>query len=356
MRTGRSSRRLAVLCLAAWDGERRAIQPLIESLIYRSPLAAGDRHLAVMLVQGVLRRMQDLDAVISRFSRFPLSRMKSLTRMALRIGVYQLLFLDRIPESAAVNETVNVLQEEHQPRWLVNFTNGVLRTVAKNRTALRGPDGGGMEGTGIHNHPEWLVRRWEAAYGQDNAREICRRNNREPVLTIRINTLQTDAAGLAGRLRDKGYTARPGRYAPQSLVVESFSGPVADLPGFAEGLFHVQDEAAQLVSLLLAPFDKGAVHLDACAGLGGKTCHLAQLLADGAELTAVEPNNHRFRLLEQNIRRLHLTGRVRLFHGRLERFAELAAGAVPPDCRGCALLRYRGHWPAPRYPMEPAAR
>jgi 16S rRNA (cytosine967-C5)-methyltransferase len=355
MRTGGSSRRQAVLCLTAWDRERQAIQPFIESMIYRSSLAAGDRHLAVMLVHGVLRRMQHLDAVVSRFSTFPLSKMKPLTRMALRVGVYQLLFLDRVPESAAVNETVNVLKEEHQPRWLVNFVNGVLRSVTKNRTALRGVEREEEGGTGIPNHPEWLVRRWEEAYGRDTARKICRRNNREPVLTIRVNTLRTDAAELAGRFRDRGYEVRPGRYAPQSLVFETFSGTVADLPGYGEGLFHVQDEAAQMVSLLLAPFDRETAHLDACAGPGGKTCHLAQLLADGAELTAVEPNNYRFRLLEQNIRRLHLAGRVTLFHGRLGRFAETLPDrfhriVVDAPCSGTGVI---GRHPDIRWNRQP---
>lgn len=320
MSRGSSSRRLAVLCLAAWEGEKRAIQPHIDSLIYRSPLPVGDRHLAVMLVHGVLRRMQYLDAVITRFTRFPLARMKPLTLMALRVGVYQLIVLDRIPDSAAVNETVNVLREERQPRWLINFANGVLRSIARNSGTIPGPEEEEQR-AGILNHPDWLIRRWEDAYGPEMAREICRRNNREPLLVLRVNSLLTSAADLGGLLREAGYAARPGRFAPQSLVLESFSGPVAGLPGYERGLFHVQDEAAQLVSLLPAPFASGERYLDACAGPGGKTCHLAQLLADGARLTAVEPNGHRFRLLEQNIQRLGLTERVTPVQGRLEDIA-----------------------------------
>lgn len=325
MSRGSSSRRLAVLCLTAWDREKRAIQPHMDSLIYRSSLPAGDRQLAVMLVHGVLRRMQYLDAVISRFSRFPLARMKPLTLMALRVGVYQLLVLDRIPDSAAVNETVNVLRVERQPRWLINFANGVLRAVARNRLAISGLDEEERR-AGILNHPAWLTSRWEEAYGPEKTREICRRNNREPLLTLRVNTLLTSTDELAGLLGAAGHAPRPGRFAPESLVVDSFSGPVNGLPGYEQGLFHVQDEAAQLVSLLLAPYERGAENLDACAGPGGKTCHLAQLLADGSLLTAVEPNGHRFGLLAENIRRLALTGRVRPVQCRLEDFA-----ATGPD-------------------------
>lgn len=352
MGTGMNSRRLAVLCLTVWDGERRAVQPRIESLIYRSSLAANDRHLAVMLVNGVLRRMQDLDGVIASYSSFPLARMKSLTLMALRVGVYQLLFLDRVPDSAAVNETVQVLKKEHQPRWLINFVNGVLRSVAGNRAVL---SQAAREDT-VLNHPEWLVSRWRVAFGPERARAICRRNNREPPLTLRVNTLRAEAAGLAAMLRMKGYAVRPGTYAPQALVVESFSGPVAELPGYAEGLFHVQDEAAQLVPLLLAPFDRQAGNLDACAGLGGKTCQLAQLIGEQAELAAVEPNRHRFRLLEENIRRLRLTERVKLFQGRLEDFA--ATGPPPfhrivvdAPCSGTGVI---GRHPDIRWNRQPA--
>ncbi|MGW8161382.1 MAG: 16S rRNA (cytosine(967)-C(5))-methyltransferase RsmB [Desulfobulbales bacterium] len=355
MRTDKSSRRLAVLCLTRWDKEKQAIQPHIESIIYQSSVSSNDRHLAVMLINGVLRQMQSLDAIISRFSRFPLSRMKSLTLMALRIGVFQLIFLDRIPVSAAVNETVKVLKEEHQPRWIVNFVNGVLRSIAKNKTDISRPEEQDEKGTYIYNHPEWLVRRWQTAFGIEKTRTICQQNNKEPVLSLRINTLQTNPKQLAGLLQGQGYTVRQGRYAPQSLVVESFSGPVAILPGYEEGLFHVQDEAAQLVSLLLAPFEKENRYLDACAGLGGKTCHLAQLVDDQAELTAVEPNKHRFHLLEQNIMRLHLGRRVKLFQGGLENFTEIQPGwfhriLVDAPCSGTGVI---GRHPDIRWNRKP---
>jgi 16S rRNA (cytosine967-C5)-methyltransferase len=353
--TGRTARQLAVLCLLRWDRDHQAMQPHLDALIHASPLSAQDRQLSVMLVQGVLRRLQYLDRVIAGFSRFPTAKMKPLTLMVLRVGVFQLLFLDRIPDSAAVNESVRVLREERQPRWLVSFANGVLRAIARNREGLPGPEEPDAQGAPILNHPEWLVRRWQEAYGRAQTVGICRANNGEPVLTLRVNTLQTTTAELAGKLKSYGCAVQPGRFAPDSLVLEKFAGPVTGLPGYAEGLFHVQDEAAQLVSPLLSPLAPGQRCLDACAGLGGKTCHLAQLLPEGAELLAVEPSPYRIRLLAQNLARLHLAGRVKQFQGRLEDFAAAPPGGfarilVDAPCSGTGVI---GRHPDIRWNRKP---
>lgn len=352
---GRTVRRLAVLCLLGWDRERQAVQPHIDALIHDSPLSVPDRQLAVMLVLGVLRQMQYLDGIIAGFSRFPLAKMKPLTLMALRVGVYQLLFLDRIPDSAAVNESVRVLREERQPDWLVNFANGVLRTVARNKKGLPGPEVPDAQGLLTLNHPEWLLRRWQATFGRERTALICRANNREPALTLRVNTLRTTGEELTGMLQAHGCTLRPGKFAPESLVLDQFSGPVTGLPGYDEGLFHVQDESAQLATLLLAPLSQGHRCLDACAGLGGKTCHLAQLLLEGAELVAVEPSANRFRLLAQNLQRLRLENLVRQFQGRLEDFAAAQPGQfsrilVDAPCSGTGVI---GRHPDIRWNRKP---
>ncbi|MDH3328680.1 MAG: hypothetical protein OEM01_05550, partial [Desulfobulbaceae bacterium] len=301
-----TSRQLAVLCLSSWCRQKQAIGPLVDTIIHGSALQPVDRHLAVNLVQGVLRQMQSLDTVITRYSKFPLGKMKTLTLMTLRVGVYQIMFLDRIPESAAVNETVKVMKLENQPRWLLNFVNGVLRTIVRNKSHLPAPNVTDGENGSPLNHPEWLVHRWQARYGAKLARAICRANNKEPFLTLRVNTLLAGSDELAELLSRHGYNVRPGKYAQGSLVLESFAGPVTSLPGYEEGLFHVQDEAAQLVTQLLGPFGGQGNYLDGCAGLGGKTCQLAEMLSHQAKLFAVEPSSQRVTLLEENSRRLKL--------------------------------------------------
>lgn len=339
----KSSRLLAVRCLSAWERRRQPIAPVIEAHIHNSGLQPADRHLAVNLVQGVLRQMQFLDAIIARFSRFPLDRMKTLTLMTLRVGVFQIMFLDRIPESAAVNETVEVMKRENQPRWLLNFVNGVLRSIVRNRNRLPRPDTADQEFELPLNHPRWLVERWQARYGPDKTGEICRHNNREPQLTVRVNRLRTGPDELARLFAQHGLQARPGKYAGHSLVLESFTGPVTDLPGYRRGLFHVQDEAAQLVTQLLAPFTGQGNYLDGCAGLGGKTCQMAQLLPGGAGLYAVEPSSVRIKLLEENCRRLQLDN-ISVHHGRLDSFIKTAPGLfagvlIDAPCSGTGVIR-----------------
>jgi len=341
---GKTSRHLAVTCLVQWERDRSAIQPLVSSTIYSSPLAAGDKQLAVTLVQGVLRQMEYLDAIISRFSQHPLAKMKPLTRMALRIGVYQLLFLDRVPASAAVNETVKVMKAERQPGWIISFVNGLLRTISRSRSGLPGPEMGGENGSVMLNHPQWLVRRWQKRFGQKKTEEICSLNNSEPQLVLRVNTLRTDAGSLAERFAEKGIQATRGRYAPDSLVVVSSAGAVTEMPGYEKGLFHVQDEAAQLATFLLGPFVEDRDYLDACAGLGGKTCQLAQLVTERSTLVAVEPSHHRYRLLQENLRRLGFGGRVQCVSGEIGGFVASAlrlyhAVLVDAPCSGTGVIR-----------------
>lgn len=351
----RTARHLAVLCLVRWDSDRNALQHHLDTLIFKSGLRAQDRQLGVMLVQGVLRQKEFLDRVIAGFSRFPLAKMKALTIMTLRVGVFQLLCLDRIPDSAAVNETVKILRHEKQPRWLINFVNGVLRTVARNKESIVVSDAEQPEEEFVANHPEWLVRRWQQQFGQKKTRRICAANNLMPEAVLRVNTQRTTTEKLLGLLQEQGHHAGPGRYAPDSIRLESFSGSPGSLPGYADGFFHVQDESAQLVSLLLGPFEGTMSCLDACAGLGGKTCHLAQLMEAGSRITAVEPSGHRFTVLGLNIERLRLTGHVQTFQGKLDDYCRTNPEAfdrilVDAPCSGTGVL---GRHPDIRWNRQP---
>jgi len=297
------------------------------------------------MVYGVLRQLEYLDIIISRFSRHPLRKMKTRTLMALRLGVYQLLFLDRIPESAAVNETVKAFRgKKGQPNWLVGFVNATLRAIGSKRSLLPGPDCGGQRGLPVLNHPQWIVKRWEKNFGRKTSNEICSQNNREPVLCIRTNTRLINRSDLQVILQEKGVLATVGKYSPDALLLESFSGPITTLPGYNEGLFQVQDEAAQLIAFLLGQFGSSKFYLDACAGLGGKTSHLAQLIPGDAQLTAIEPEDKRFALLESNLIRLRLTERVRKFHMTLDQFCDtikekFAAILVDAPCSGTGVIR-----------------
>ncbi len=335
--TGRGA---AIETMYRWQDSGRPVDAFLEPVARDLP--ARERHLAKQIVYGILRNLQTLDLVIGNTASHPLRRMKPRTLAALRVGAYQLLFLDRVPPSAAVNETVRALKKMRQPRWLLSFVNGVLRAIARAGDSLPGRDSAG--GRSLSNHPRWLVDRWQARFGRAAAEAICRANNEPPPLTLRVNSRRIDRPGLLARLEEAGCPAAPGHVAPDSIVLQGRTGPVTELPGYGEGLFLVQDEAAQLACLLAGSPGRGIRCLDACAGLGGKTASLLLAAENDVMLAAVEPDKRRFRLLEENMARLGLSGQVLPFAGTLAQFAATAAGPfdlifIDAPCSGTGVIR-----------------
>lgn len=333
-----TARSLAIACLAAWSGSCKPIQGYLDVMIHDSSLSSEDRQLAVMLVMGVMRRQGYLDLLISRFAKTALSKMKLLTLAALRVGVFQLCFLDRVPDSAAVNETVAALKKMRQPAWLLGFVNATLRSITRQKDNLPQPETLAPE----IDHPSWLVERWRKNFGEGKMREICRINGLEPQLCL--NSLHTSREKLAQLFAEQGISSVPGKYAPDSLLVPDWRGAITALPGFVEGLFQVQDQAAQLACRLLGPFRENGRYLDGCAGLGGKACAIAALLPARSSLTAVEPDERRVRLLQENLAREGMADRVEIFHGDMAAFAatqpQLFDGIlIDAPCSGTGVIR-----------------
>ena len=325
--------------LLAWEKSQEPLDQVLDTMLSGAAVDdSRDKQLVMALVYGVVRWQGYLDAIIQKFSSHPLRQMKPLTLAALRVGLYQLVFLDRVPESAAINETVQGLKSARQPKWLTGFVNGVLRAMARKRASLPAPD----EAAAVLSHPAWLVARWEALFGPERTRRICWTNNTLPPLVLRVNTLHISVDDWMSFLRKKGIDCERGVFAQEAARVNDFHGPVTTLPGYGEGFFVVQDEAAQLVTQLLAPFT-GARYLDACAGLGGKALHLAQLLPESGMVVAVEPSHKRQALLKANLQRLG--GAEMEIHGTtLQEFAGQRQGTftgvlVDAPCSGLGVIR-----------------
>ncbi len=335
----KNSRLLAMEILLAWEKSLEPLDQVLENGVAgKGSVDPRDRQLVMAMVYGVVRWQGYLDATISGSSTHPLKKMKPLTRAALRVGVYQLLFMDRIPESAAINETVQALKRAGQPKWLTGFLNGLLRTIARRKASLPAPD----DAAAVLSHPKWLVERWREQFGAERTVRICAANNLLPPLVLRINTARIPVEEYLRLLRDNGMECERGRFAQEAVRLPAFRGNVADLPGYGDGFFQVQDEAAQLVTQLLAPFACGA-YLDACAGLGGKTLHLAQLVSEGAHLVAVEPSEKRRVLLQDNFCRLGYKT-PELYPGTLQQFAEQCQDRfkgilVDAPCSGLGVIR-----------------
>lgn len=274
------------------------------------------------LVYGVLRQREYLNHLLSLLSKKPAHQLDPFLYMTVLVGLYQLFCLDRIPESAAVNEAVNAVKRAGLASHLHGFVNGVLRNAARKRNQLPGPQESYGDGRPFLNHPGWLTKRWTKRYGQQEMERICAINNLEPQLVLRVNTEAVEKDEYLEQLVRFGINASAGKYAPDSLVIDNFQGAITTLPGYREGFFQVQDEAAQLASLLLGPFQKCGSYLDCCAGLGGKTGHICQLAGFCAEIVAVEPEAQRQRLFHENMARLFPKREIALHPMTLDEYAK----------------------------------
>jgi 16S rRNA (cytosine967-C5)-methyltransferase len=348
-KTNRSVRYIAIEILISWEEDHLPVDQVMENQTADTAFSdPRDRQLLTALVYGVLRWRAYLDWVVEKFSKYPLARMKNRTLQALRLGIFQLIFLDRVPASAAINETVQALKDMKQPKWLTGFVNGMLRSVAREQdnipTPLREKNSGSLPAAVRLSHPEWLFKRWQQRYGEEDAISICRANNTMAPICLRVNTTLTTPAALLEKLSKEGLIAAPGKYSPLALRLVDYSGPITSVPGFAEGLFQVQDEAAQLVSMVLGPLQPEGTYLDGCSGLGGKTTHLAQELAAGSKLLAVEPNSGRLRKLQENLVRLRLDHRVTIVEGTLssllpENKEKFTGVLIDAPCSGMGVIR-----------------
>lgn len=342
-----NARSRALLILRRWENEGVPLD-LVMAEALRQPFAEPrDLQFCRALVYGVVCWRGYLDALLASLSAHPLAGMKPLTRQAMRCGLYQLLLMDRVPPSAAINETVQLLKEAGQPRWLTGFVNGVLRRASRELATL--PQPGDLAGTAkglahhdLVSHPGWLYKRWVGRYGEDGALSMCRANNAGAPLTLRVKA-RVGRDDLLAKLGLAGIVVEPGRCAPTALILPGYRGAVTALPGYEEGDFQVQDEAAQLVVSLLGVLAEGR-WLDACAGLGGKTTQLAELAGPGVKVVAVEPEARRFELLGTNLQRLGLSAAVETRFGTI---ADLAAMGnqqfqgilVDAPCSGLGVIR-----------------
>jgi 16S rRNA (cytosine967-C5)-methyltransferase len=246
--------------------------------------------------------------VISRLSKTPFHKIDGSVLNIIRIGLYQILFHSRIPPSAAVNDSVEMTKAV-APLWVVRFVNGLMRSAVRRAKELPMPDYADDPVQAIavrESHPLWLVERWVDRLGAEETKQLCVANNRIPPLTVRANTLKTSRQDLHHSLEDHVGQIEPTRFAPDGLSLRGLRDSIGDIPSFKDGWFQVQDEAAQLITHLLDP-KPGERVLDACAGLGGKTGHIAQLMKDNGQIKAMEKQSWKLNQLKTSLARLGIS-------------------------------------------------
>ena len=266
-----------------------------------------DRALATEIVIGTLRWQRALDTVIEHAAGRAIGSVDADVLLILRLSLYQLLHLDRVPAAAVVDDAVNLTRAARQTR-AAGFVNAVLRTLSRQRTHLGLPPRpaapvsheGALEYLGItQSHPDWLVARWLDRYGFDAAAAWVEFNNATPVLTIRANRLRTTRDALRQRLLDAGVDTAPTPYAPDGLLVHG--GRLPDVRGDFRGLFTIQDEASQLVTRVVGA-QPGETVLDLCASPGGKATAIAATMGGTGLVVACDARPRRMRLLAAAVR------------------------------------------------------
>jgi 16S rRNA (cytosine967-C5)-methyltransferase len=296
---------LALRILAAAEANDRHVEDLLAEALKKHPdLPRPERALLLELVQGVKRWELRLDYLLARLSRLAWRKVHPLVRHLLRLAAYQILYLDRIPAHAAVDEAARLARSRKLPVSHIGFINAILRRLAAGETPPlpRVEDDPAAALAVASAHPDWLAARWLARDGFEATQARLAANNRVPPLTVRVNTMRTDRAGLLERLGREGVTAVPCAYSPMGLTIQDFHQAPANLPSHREGLWLFQDEGAQLTTLLL-PLAPGQTILEIGAGRGGKTTHLAERLGDLGLILAVDYHRQRLGSLRQNLRR-----------------------------------------------------
>ncbi|MBE0599420.1 MAG: 16S rRNA (cytosine(967)-C(5))-methyltransferase RsmB [Desulfuromonadales bacterium] len=266
-------------------------------------LEPRDRGLTTELVYGILRQLGRLDFALSRCCRQPLAKLESKVLWLLRLGAYQILCLDRVPDRAAVHTTVELARRENLER-ATGFLNGILRALGRQRDEIPWPDAATDPAGHLEyalSLPSWLARRWLAELGTEEAIALAGALLSPAPFTLRVNTLKISRPDYLQALQQAGHEGVPTGYAPEGVVLTARG--TNPLPGGAEGWYQVQDEASMLIAHLLGP-QAGEEILDACAAPGGKTTHIAALSGNRARLLALDLHPQRVALIAEGARRL----------------------------------------------------
>lgn len=272
----------------------------------RRPLSDQDRRFVTELVYGTVKAGATLDWLLGHYCSRPLAKIDPMIRNILRMGVYQIFFLSRVPVSAACNQAVE-LAKKHGHAGTVKFVNAVLRSAGREPEKAAYPDAAKEPARYLalkYFHPEWLVTRWLARLGFEACEALLAADNATPPLSLRTNTLRISREELLARLADEGAAGEPSRWTPEGIVCREYPA-LARLNSLKEGLFQVQDESSMLVAHVVGP-QPGEFVIDACGAPGGKSTHLAALMGNRGRVLSTDLYEHKLKLTAENAARLGL--------------------------------------------------
>lgn len=300
-------RGIAIKILTRVERTDAYLDKLLDIELETGDLNPPDKRLLNELVHGVLRNQSKLDWVLTGFYHGQYSKVAPNVRNALRVALYQILFLTRIPHHAAVNEAVEFVKKYRGQR-LADTMNGLLRNIARNVENIRYPLATSDEAqylSVVHSHPTWIVKRWHARYGFEDTESLCKANNMRPFLTLRPNPLCVDYKTFVDELVEVGIDYRRCFYMRDYVTVRNLPN-IRQSRLFTEGQFTIQDESAGLVGMLLAP-KPGETIIDLCSAPGGKAIHAAESMQNQGRIIAVDKYDVRLNLIRQAAERNSVT-------------------------------------------------
>ena len=330
---------MAVKVLCRVERTDSYLDKLLDNELRSGELNDLDKGLLTEIVHGVLRWQNKLDWILNGFSHGNFAKTEVNVKNALRVALYQILFLNRIPHAAAVNEGVEFVKRirGEKPAGLVN---AVLRNIIRNLQGIRYPEEGEdpvQHLAVVCSHPYWMVKRWYHRYGKEGACQLMTANNERPSLSLRINRLKIEPGQFLSKLEEQGIRYTGSTHIDYFVRVQSLTR-IAQMELFRSGCFTIQDESAALPCLLLAP-QPGERIIDLCAAPGGKATHLAELMHDRGEVLAVDKYEVKLGLMKGACERLGLNN-IRLQVADASTFSHEPVDRVLLDapCSGLGVL------------------
>ncbi|KAF0152967.1 MAG: Ribosomal RNA small subunit methyltransferase B [Ignavibacteria bacterium] len=300
-------RGFAVKILNRVDRTDAYLDKLLEIEIKNSNLAGADKALLFEIVHGVTRWEGRIDWILTGFYKGQFSKAIPNVKNALRVALYQILFLDKVPDYAAVNEAVEFVKKL-QGQAAADLTNAILRNIIRNKESIRYPNPDediNAYLSAYYSHPSWLVKRWLNRFGREEVEKLLVANNNKPSLSIRVNNLVTNSAEMKSLLNSVDLKFTEGKYLKEFIRMNSLTN-ITDWEYFAKGYFSVQDESTGFPIKLLNA-EPGMRVLDLCAAPGGKTGFIADEMKNTGEIVALDKFESRLKILEKNLARLKVT-------------------------------------------------
>ena len=299
-------RGLAVKILNRVERTDAYLNRLLDNEMKNTELEGPDKALLFEIVHGVVRWMGRLDWILNGFYKGTFSKAIPNLKNGLRVALYQILFLERVPDYAAVNEAVEFVKKLQGPKP-AGLTNAVLRNIIRSKDSIRYPNPEeDLVGylSAYYSHPSWMVKRYLARFGREETEELLIANNEKPYLTLRVNAIRTNPEEFKTLLQSVNLKFSYGRYLPEFFKLQNLTNITA-WEYFIKGYFNIQDESAGLACRLLQVRD-GMRVLDLCAAPGGKTAYIAALMHGQGQIIALDQYDSRLKILRKNMQRLGL--------------------------------------------------